>query len=70
MKLTAATVTDAQIRELGTQLVAAGAYCAAMWCDYALIADRDCKHYDIPRGCDRYKARARCAELINARNPS
>lgn len=57
-------ITDDQIRKLGARLVSEGKYCAAMWCDYALVSDS--RRYDIPRGCDRETARQRCAEAINA----
>lgn len=65
MKLTADTITDASIKLLGAELVAEGKYTAAMWCDYALISDPS--RFDIPHGCDRDAARAKCATFINAR---
>lgn len=68
MKLTADTITDAQIRGLGEQSATTGRYCDAMWCDYALIAECDRARYDIPPGCDRRSARAHCAKILNARS--
>lgn len=63
--LTADTITDEQIRELGAELELRCHYSAAMWCDYALVFET--AKFFIPHGCERMAARARCAEMLNAR---
>ena len=68
MKLTATTITDEQIRELGSQSANGGDYFTAMWCDYALVTDS--ARFDIPDGCDREAARTRIAEILNERQES
>lgn len=76
MKLTAATITDAQIRALKADLLAeghAGSEDVAI-CSYALpgstrwvpIADWG-ESLPVPNA-DRRAARARCADLLNERN--
>jgi hypothetical protein len=65
LEVTAETITDKQIRELGAASAKRGDFLTAMWCDYALAtADGS---VDVPAGCEAAAARARCAAAYNAR---
>jgi hypothetical protein len=65
--ITAETITDEQIRELGLELRMSGRFLTmAMWCDYALL-EPDVRVY-VPRGCERDAARAQVASFLNARS--
>lgn len=71
MKVTAATITDEQIRELRTDLHADGhtdtTYSDA--CDVALLDIMTFRGYErLAAQTERQLARARCAEIWNARH--
>lgn len=64
MRLTAATITDEQIRELWELCITEGKYLLANTCACAL---RNPKGMNNDRKRRRRAARARCAEILNAR---